>query len=73
LAANAISPGPPLRGVFGHEDPAARERAAEHPEEAFRTGGHRRRVELHVLGHPRELAGFGDDHVAGFEPDLQHR
>jgi len=56
--------------VFGHKNTAARKRAAQHAEHALRSGGHRRRVELHVGGHPRKLTGFRDDLVAGFKTDL---
>jgi hypothetical protein len=60
-------------GELGHEQAAAGDRTSEDAEYALGAGRHRGGVHGDRLRHPRELAGFGNDLIAGLESDLQDR
>jgi hypothetical protein len=59
------------RGIFGHEQSAARHGATDGAEEAADAGGGVSGIELDPLRHPGKLAGFGHDLVAWREFQLQ--
>ena len=74
LGGESEEPRPTDRGVFGHEQGAAGERAADRTDEPTLLPAHRRaRLHLNRHRHPRQLAGLREHLVVGLHAELEHR
>jgi hypothetical protein len=58
--------------VLGHEDGSAAGHALQDAEDSAPATKLRVRRQLDRTAHPRELSGFGDDGLVGFEGEFQY-